>query len=201
LLSWGVFIVRTVYFDHAGLRYPNFKQNASNGRSSAIDEKEIERLRNLVAFHQNNITTQEPVFINIRDLLSAFAGFRIGLNKESCVVRVTAPIETVQFASVVAAFSTATSNCPTFGPSIDDRDSDEATITTSGMVSDAIVFHAARDDEAANMLFSNLTNLVKLVRKYDLPKPNYQTPEGGYQHTVWLQFGDKVKWNSERYHP
>ena len=78
-----------------------------------------------------------------------------------------------------------------------DMDPDETAATMRGMIPDAIVFHAARDDKAANELFMRLSNQIKLVRSYELPSVNYQTPAGGYVHTVWLQFGSKVKWNSE----
>jgi hypothetical protein len=196
-LSWIVFVARTVYFDHTGLRYANSAQLMKSGQSSAADAQEIARLKAEVEFQQNNITTQEPVFINIRDLLQSFAVFRSDLNKESCFVKITAPHETEPLARVMGSFSTATSNCPTFGPMLGNIDPDETEATMRGMVSDAIVFHAARDDKAANTLAMNLGNRIKLVRSYDLPKTDYQIPLGGYQHTVWLQFGDKVKWNSE----
>jgi hypothetical protein len=69
------------------------------------------------------------------------------------------------------------------------------------MVPDAIMFRAARDDGAALRLFEELGNQIKLVRSYDLPaNPKYQVPPGGYAHTIWLQFGSKVKWNSEVRH-
>jgi len=67
-----------------------------------------------------------------------------------------------------------------------------------GMVPDAIVFHAQREDKAANELFMRLYNQIRLVRSYKMPKASdYQSPTGGYVHTVWLQFGSQVKWNSE----
>jgi hypothetical protein len=197
LVCWTSFVIRTIYFDHTGLQYANSVQMTNSGQSSAAAAQEIARLRAQVEFQQNNITTQEPVFINIRDLLQAFAVFRNDLNKESCVVKITAPPQTEPLASVVGNFSIATSNCPTFGPMLGDMDPDETAATMRGMIPDAIVFHAARDDKAANELFMRLSNQIKLVRSYELPSVNYQTPAGGYVHTVWLQFGSKVKWNSE----
>lgn len=66
------------------------------------------------------------------------------------------------------------------------------------MVPDAIVFHAARDDRAANELFMRLFNQIKLIRSYKMPNAtDCQSPPGGYAHTVWLQFGSQVKWNSQ----
>jgi len=71
---------------------------------------------------------------------------------------------------------------------------------TDGMVSDAIVFHAARDDKAADQLFMHLGNQTRLVRSFRLPsKPDYQLPpQKGRVYVVWLQFGANPKWNSER---
>jgi hypothetical protein len=185
LIAWPTFVIRTVYFDHSGLVYANSQQKAKANESRAQ-----------VLFLQNNITTTSNVFINIRDLLTAFAVFRQERNNEPCLIEFTAPKETEQLADVFANYSNATSNCQGYGPAIGSTDPDEIAEATLGMIPDAIVFHAARDDKAANVLFDNLSNRIKLVRRYDLPKVN-QSLRKPRQHTIWLQFGSAVKWNSE----
>ena len=190
IAMWAVFCVRTVYADHTQFVALH-----------AEDTKRIADEETQVKFYQHNISTHDPVFSNLIYLLQDFAVFRNNVHGETCVVRITAPEQSQPLASAFAQFSVNTSNCPTFGPDeLFDRNPDLKGETLNGMVPDAIVFHAARDDRAANELFSRLSNQVKLVRSYNLPSVHdYQTPAGGYAHTVWLQFGSQVKWNSELY--
>ncbi|MGH9342445.1 MAG: hypothetical protein ACRD19_01575 [Terriglobia bacterium] len=185
---WTIFLVRTAYYDHAQLV-----------ELHARDAKRIEADESRLNFYRYNVSTRDPVFGNLMHLLQSFAIYRNGVHGESCVVRVTAPRETLALASMLAQFSIATSNCPTFGPDeLFDRNPDLRAETMNGMVPDAIVFHAVRDDKAANELFVQLSSQFKLVRSYEMPAVNdYQTPIGGYAHTVWLQFGSRVKWNGE----
>jgi hypothetical protein len=82
-------------------------------------------------------------------MLQAFRGFRNAIGKESYVVSVTALTESAPLASTIAQLSIQASNCPTFGPFPSDMDPDQKTLASSGMVPDAIVFHAPRDDKAA----------------------------------------------------
>ena len=134
-------------------------------------------------------------------MLQAFRAFRNAIGRDSCVVIVTAEGDSDAMASTIAQLSIQASNCATFGMSRSDMDPDLKTLASSGMVPDAIVFHAARDDGAALRLFEELGSLIRLVRSYDLPaNPKYQAPPGGYAHTIWLQFGSNVKWNSEVRH-
>lgn len=65
-----------------------------------------------------------------------------------------------------------------------------------------IVFHAARDDKAADQLFTHLSNLIQLKRSYDLPSPVerthiYSILNPGQEDLIWLQFGTDVKWNEQ----
>jgi hypothetical protein len=104
-------------------------------------------------------------------------------------------------ASVIAQFSNSVSDCFTFGPFPLDLDPDYRKEALDGMVQEAIVFHAARDDKAADRLFTSLGNQIQLFRSYELPtKFKYKLPAeiAGKEHIVWLQFGPDVKWNSER---
>jgi hypothetical protein len=68
---------------------------------------------------------------------------------------------------------------------------DEERDTVNGMVPEIIVFHARRDDKAANELYVRLGNYLPLKRSFDVP-------QGSPQNFVWLQFGPRVKWNSQR---
>lgn len=190
LLTWCVFVVRSIYFDHMNL-----------ARVHAADLKVRDELQRDLEFHRHNVSTTDPVFPNLIYMLQAFRGFRNAIDQQSCVVSVTAPAESVPIASTIAQLSIQASNCPTFGPFPSDMDPDQKTLASSGMVPDVIVFHAARDDSAALRLFEELGNQIRLVRSYDLPaNPKYQVPPGGYAHTIWLQFGSNVKWNSEVRH-
>ena len=190
LLTWCVFVVRTIYFDHMNL-----------ARVHAADLELRDELQRDLEFHRHNVSTTDPVFPNLIYMLQAFRGFRNAIGKESCVVSVTALAESVPMAITIAQLSIQASNCSTFGPFPSDMDPDQKTLASSGMVPDAIMFRAARDDGAALRLFEELGNQIKLVRSYDLPaNPKYQVPPGGYAHTIWLQFGSNVKWNSEVRH-
>src|SRR5580658_10417637 len=100
-------------------------------------------------------------------MLQAFRVFRNAIGMDSCVVSVTAPPESSRMASTVAQLSIQASNCFTFGPFPSDIDPDEKTRALKGMIPDAIVFHANRDDKAALQLFDNLGNEIHLVRSYD----------------------------------
>jgi hypothetical protein len=112
---------------------------------------------------------------------------------------VTAPMDSSSLASVVAQFSNSVSDCSTFGPfPPGDPDWDKA--TNDGMVPDVILFHATREDKAAEELFIHLGNYIPLQRSYKLlAKKYYQLPAGvEHPHIVWLQFGTNVKWNSQQ---
>jgi len=67
--------------------------------------------------------------------------------------------------------------------------------TMEGMVPYVIIFHAAREDSSAGVLFVELNNQIQTRRSYKMsakliaPKPP--------KHFIWLQFGSQSKWNSE----
>jgi hypothetical protein len=195
LIVYGTqFIYRAAhvaYDEHQSLVKANGNLKAEN-RALATD----------LETRKHGISTSDPVFANIIYLLQAFSIFRNALHGQPCVVRVTAPSQSLALASTIAQFQIATSNCFTFGPDPNVRmNPDLEKEATEGMVNDAIVFHANRDDTAANELFMRLTNQITLQRSYE-PDPlrSYQLPNGlSNVHTIWLQFGPDVKWSSERY--
>ena len=176
IAMWAIFFVRTVYADH--MQFVALHTH---------DAKRIADAEAKATFYQHNISTHDPVFSNLIYLLQDFAIFRNSVHGETCVVRITAPEQSQPLASAFAQFSVNTSNCPTFGPDeLYDRNPDLKGETLNGMVPDAIVFHATRDDRAANELFSRLSNQVKLVRSYSLPSiHDYQTPS-----SPWLKSSD-----------
>ena len=183
-------VAHAAYGDHQSFVQANENLKAEN-RVLATD----------LEARKNGIFTTDPVFVNIIYLLQAFSNFRNGLHGEPCVVRVTAPSESLAFASTIAQFQIATSNCFTFGPDPNVwMNPDLEKEAKDGMVNDAIVFHADRDDKAANELFMRLSNQIRLRRSYE-PDPvrSYQLPNGlSNLHTIWLQFGPEAKWSTER---
>jgi hypothetical protein len=192
VVMWAIFLVRTVYDDHMQL----IAQRASDLRRTTQLERDLQ-------VHRHSVSTSDPVFPNLIYMLQAFAVFRGEVHGESCVVRITAPAMSQPLASLFAQFSVSTSNCATFGPDAPlNTNPDLESEALDGMVPDAIVFHAQREDKAANELFMRLYNQIKLVRSYKMPNAaDYQGPAGGYVHTVWLQFGSQVNWNSELVQP
>ena len=185
---WVVFLIRTVYYERTGLRWAYSKEV----RSSQDLERQLK-------YRENEMDTSDPVFGNIIALLGAFSSFRNSLHGESCVIVVTAPPDSQSVAQAVAQLQIATSNCTTYGPDeLFDRNPDLRTKTVVGMVSGSIVFHAVKNDVSANQLFSRLSNQFSMVRSYaPQPSADYQSPSGGFRHTVWLQFGPDVKWVGE----
>jgi hypothetical protein len=99
---------------------------------------------------------------------------------------------------MMAQFSNSVTGCFTFGPfMISDQNPEFEIEANDGMVPDAIVFHADKDDKAAEQLFINLGNQIKLVRSYKPALRNSQVPTP-QARVIWLQFGTDPKWNSER---
>jgi hypothetical protein len=187
-VTYAYFLMRTVYDDHQHLAAEN-RQFAESGRA----------LRAEVQWRKHNISTTDPVFPNLIYLLQTFSMYRQALKGQPCVIVITAPSESRALAGVVASFSNSVSNCFTFGPMDTAANPDVENETMTGMVADMVVFHAARDDNAANQLFNNLANQIRLKRSYQLPRKNEYSlaPGVGPVHVVWLQFGTNSKWNSE----
>ena len=188
LLAWAVFVVPTVYSEHQMFVAQNATLTADNAT-----------LRKDLNWRKHNISTTDAVFPNLIYMLQAFVFFKRDMNGTSCILYFSAPKETAPLASVMAQLAGPLSGCSPLGPvSADDPDLDQEVI--DGMVTDAIVVHAAKGEKAADKLFTTLGNQIQLKRSYRLlrnPKERSSSPVQNQQHLVWLQFGKNVKWNSE----
>jgi hypothetical protein len=148
------------------------------------------------------LDTNDPAFGNIIYLLQAFDIYRHARQGVPCFIRVTAPVprsDSAGLASAFAQFSNSVSDCSTSGPDmLFELNPDLEKEAKGGMVADAIVFHAAKDDKAADQIFTALGNQIRLVRSYELPaKPVMKVRNQDLPITIWLQFGTDVRWNSE----
>ncbi len=133
---------------------------------------------------------ERPALSNVYKLLEAFAVYRNAITGADCRVEVTATPDSEAIALIVAQLSVRTSNCPTFGPFDLGRDPDARARTMNGMKPGLIIFHAAKDDQAAHNLFGALANVLPLERSYEVP-------DGSPERFVWLQFGTGTRWNGE----
>ncbi len=167
--------VQTIYQDHQwAVRLA--KQNTE--LSAKLERK------------RHSLDMTDPVFSNTIYLLQAFSIYRHALDGSPCQIKVTAPPESQSMASMVAQFSNSVSSCNTFGPFETRSNPDVEKETMDGMVPGLIIFHAVRNDKAADQLFIALGNQIQLKRSYEIPP-------GSPKHLVWLQFGTRTKWNSE----
>lgn len=187
-VTYGYFVMRTVYDDHQYFVAQN-GQLAENNKALSAD----------VQWRKHNISTTDAVFPNVIYLLQAFSIYRHALNGQRCVVMITAPRESAALASAVAQFSNSVSNCFTVGPVDATSNPDAEAATMTGMVPDMVVFHAAKGDKAANALMGALGNQIRLKLSYQPPPKDFYSlpPSVGPVHVVWLQFGTDSKWNSE----
>jgi hypothetical protein len=188
VVAYSAFVVRTTYKDHELLAKRNHELTASN----------LE-LQQKLEWRLHNVSTIDPVFPNIIYLLEAFHTYRVYAKGEPCVLRVTAPPDSMPLASAVAQFSNSVSGCFTFGPdALGNPDVEE--VAMKDMVTGKIVFHMERDDKAADQLFNRLGNQIQLQSSYKpIPEAirNFSVPVTGKVRVIWLQFGSGVKWNSE----
>lgn len=191
LVSYGVFFIRTVYRDHQAL--VNSVTSLSKKNAELTSKLEVRR---------HSMVTSDPVYGNTYYLLLAFDGYRHAQKGKPCVLMLTEPRDgdpNNPLASIVAGFSNSVSDCFTFGPMDSSSDPDVDRRAKEGMVPNKIVFHAARNDKAAQNLLNALGSLFPMQRSYDLPSPVerthiYRIPKPGQEDLIWLQFGTNVQW-------
>src|SRR5258705_7908488 len=104
-ISFGAFLVRTVYDLHQTLADTNQRLIASN-----------ENLSTDLEIRKYSISTADPVFPNTIYMLQAFNIYRHALAGAPCQIKVIAPPESAAMASMIAQFSNSVSGCSTFGP-------------------------------------------------------------------------------------
>lgn len=97
-ITYGCFVIRTVYDDHQHLVAEN-RQFAESSKSLSAE----------VQWRKHNISTTDPVFPNLIYLLQTFTMYRQVLKGQPCVIVITAPSESRALASVVASFSNSVS--------------------------------------------------------------------------------------------
>jgi hypothetical protein len=161
------------------------------------DNKE---LQTAIDLKRNFLEIHDPVFSNTVYLLQAFRAYYYGIGgtRIPCQIEITSPPDGGPLPMLIGQLSIQADNCGTFGPMDGNMNPDVEKITNEGMIPGVVVFHAARDDKAADTLFGNLASLVPLKRSYSLPAPNgIAPPVDPQEHQIWLQFGPNVKWNNQ----
>jgi hypothetical protein len=194
IASYSYFLVYTVYQDHQSLVNHIAKLNELKSElASALEVR------------KHSMITGDPVLGNTISLLMAFDMFRHAQNGKPCVLMLTMPSSDNNnpMPSMIAQLSNPVSDCFTFGPMDSRMNPDEEKRALDGMVPAEIVFHAAREDKAADQLFNSLGSMVPLKRSYDLPSAAerthiYMIPKAGQESLIWLQFGTNVRWNGQR---
>lgn len=191
LVSYAISFVHTVYYDH---------QLLVSHRNLLFDKNAA--LRRELEIRKHNIVRTDPVFDNVGALLMAFDIYRHSQNGKPCEIMLTSPRgENDQILSMVSELSNSVSDCSTVSLMNSDSDPDIEKPTMNGMVPTKIVFHAERDNKAANRLFDSLASLIQLQRSYDMPSAEDQKHYGvrnpSQEDLIWLQFGTNVQWNSQ----
>jgi len=152
---------------------------ANRGLTIAVDRKAHYFDRNDALY--SNTVYLIVAFKNFRDNTAVQGGNR-------CSIRISAPKETLDFATTIGELARYVSNCAPSGPDVPGYDPDRDREATSGMIPDEIIFHAVRGDGAADGLFNDLRRYLPVRRVY------YGTEADIPRHNVWLQFGNKADW-------
>ena len=191
-ISYAASFVYTTYQDHQSLV-----------KYGIIVASEDTALSRELEIRKHSMVRAEPVFTNTEALLTAFATYRHAQNGKPCVIMLTAPLtDNSPMISMVSGLSNPVSDCSTIGPMNSDLDPDVEKRAMNGMVPNKIVFHAERENMAANRLFNSLDGLIPLQRSYDMPstadrKQLYVIPRQGQEDLIWLQFGTNVNWSEQ----
>jgi len=200
LAMWGLFVVRTVYYDHTGLRYQ--VQLLSRANSGMVDpasrDAQITDLQNQLEMRKQMLVMGDPSFDNMRKILTTFNEYRYASKGQKCYVYITSPSPTPMI-SIVSEFSNSVSGCFTLS-SWGSENTDAEEEVKRGMIPGKVLVHGSRDDAAANQVEAELSNILPVERSYKTLStsfPHYQNQAPG-DMVLWLQFGPDVHWNSER---
>jgi hypothetical protein len=185
-------MVKGVYDDH----------NALVTRNAGLT-RQLDAANNEINNRKQHIYFLDPAMGNLRSMLMGFDIYRHAQKGRQCVMWFSEPQDArSHLAGEVAQFSNVVSDCSTFGPFPGASNPDLEKEASDGMVPDAVVFHADRNDKAALTLFDQLSSLLPLKMSY-VPLPNRKTHYSlgpntkGDETIIWFQFGTDVKWNSE----
>lgn len=194
ILVWGVFVWRTVYYVHTGLKYEIVLARQQNQKSGESDNLQIREIRSELESRKHVLRNTDPSFQNMTNTIRAFMTWRRNIGYDSpCKILVTSPDGDDNMYMTFITMAVFGSNCSNGDlnnvgvkrENIEDE-------TKKGMVPGIIVFHAPADAAGANQLENELSNLFQVKRAFTIPgdaQPN----------TIWLQFGTGVKFNSERF--
>ncbi len=176
---WGVFILRTVYYERAGMRWAYAREVQRNQElSSQI------RLRN------RGITTDDPAYMGLVQILRQFQGYGSAMQGKPCTIVFTSEPDSLRIAQAIAEASALVSKCSTFGPDAPEMP-DSISNKEEGMVSGVIVVHSTRENHAAILFQRGLGNLLPTRYSYLAPKnPSFALTD----NVMWLQFGNGVGW-------
>jgi hypothetical protein len=176
---WGVFVVRTIYYERTGIRWAYTQQVQRNkDLASALREK------------NRGITSDDRAYMGLVQILREFQSYGASVQGKPCTIIFTSDPDSLRFAQAVAETSALVSKCNTFGPD-DPELPDSISNKDEGKVSATIVVHAARENHAAILFQRRLGNLLPTRYSYLPPKnPSFAMTE----NVMWLQFGNGVGW-------
>jgi hypothetical protein len=176
---WGVFIVRTVYYERAGMRWAY--------------EREVHRNQELLSqihLHNRGITSDDPAYMGLIQILRQFQGYGAAFQGKPCTIVFTSEPDSNRIAQAIAETSALVSKCNTSAPMPPELP-DSISNKEEGMVPGAIVIHASRGNHAAIYFQRELGNLLPTRYSYIPPKNPSFAVNGD---VMWLQFGTGVGW-------
>ncbi len=176
-----VCIMTTVYHDHQAL------VSANTILKKRVAEKQAENTKR----PEKDAIRSDNEFGAISNVLGSFSFLMPSLPEADnpCRIKITAPHETIESAKLVASLA-GWRGCYVIGPANLDLDPDLSLEATRGIVHDAVIVHASKDNQKAAGFVNNLGNVVHVIRRYDLPK-------GSRPDLIWLQFGAGSIWRQE----
>ena len=152
----------------------------------------------------NGLDTNDPVFGNTISVLDAFRMYRIGVGYgERCMIFITSPESSMHIARMIAQLQIAVSNCATFGP-IEESIPSRQRENMEGTIPGFLIINAPELDVAAKALMDLSPNLPVRRGYKPLPEgrivaePFVSRTENFPKSSIWLQFGENVRWGSQR---
>jgi hypothetical protein len=181
-LTFGCFLVRTIYVDHEQCIAARI---ADLQREASLSEELEDR--------RHNLRTTDPAFFNVSGTFSAFLALRRAIGENGhCEIKLTAPRVFVgHMPATIAMLASIASRCTTYGPMDANMNPDVENEATTGMVPNVVVLHMARNVPGGLHLYDQLSSLMPARISYDVPK-------GSPPNFVWFQFGTGLRWSSQQ---